>query len=35
MCAKLIQKQSITKINYVPIDILIKENIEDYMQFGE
>ena len=35
MCAKLIQKQSITKINYVPIDILIKENIEDYTQFGE
>ena len=35
MCAKLIQKQSITKINYVPIDILIKENIEDYMQFRE
>ena len=35
MCAKLILKQNITKINYVPIDILIKENIEDYMQFGE
>lgn len=35
MCAKLILKQNITKINYVPIDILIKENIEDYTQFGE
>ena len=35
MCAELILKQSITKINYVPIDILIKENIEDYMQFRE
>ncbi len=33
MCKKLIFKQEITKINYMPIDILIKENIEAYMHF--
>jgi len=35
MCRELIFKQEIKKINYVPIDILIKENIEDYMNFTE
>jgi LacI family transcriptional regulator len=35
MCRKLIFKQDITKINYVPIDILIKENIEYYLNFKE
>ncbi|HEY6913176.1 MAG TPA: LacI family DNA-binding transcriptional regulator [Paludibacter sp.] len=35
MCKELIFKQEIKKINYVPIDILIKENIEDYMHFTE
>ncbi len=32
-CKKLIFKQEINKINYMPIDILIKENIEAYMHF--
>jgi hypothetical protein len=35
MCRELIFKQEIKKINYVPIDILMKENIEDYMNFTE
>lgn len=35
MCRELIFKQEIKKINFVPIDILIKENIEDYMYFTE
>jgi len=35
MCTKLILKQDVKQINYIPIDILIKENIEDYLQFGE
>jgi len=35
MCKELIFKQEIKKINYVPIDILLKENIEDYMNFTE
>jgi LacI family transcriptional regulator len=35
MCRELIFKQEIKKINYVPIDILIKENIEDYTYFTE
>lgn len=35
MCRELIFKQEIKKINYVPIDILIKENIEDYIHFVE
>lgn len=35
MCRELIFGQEVTKINYVPIDILIKENIEDYMHFRE
>ena len=35
MCRELIFRQEIKKINYVPIDILMKENIEDYMQFSE
>jgi len=33
MCKELIFRQEIKKINYVPIDILLKENIEDYLQF--
>jgi LacI family transcriptional regulator len=35
LCAKLILKQEIKKINYVPIDIVIKENIDDYLEFRE
>ena len=35
MCKELIFRQEIKKINYVPIDILMKENIEDYLQFTE
>ncbi len=35
MCRELIFRQEIRKINYVPIDILLKENIEDYMHFVE
>lgn len=35
MCTKLILKQDVKQINYIPIDILIKENIEDYLQLGE
>ena len=35
MCRELIFRQEIKKINYVPIDILLKENIEDYLQFKE
>jgi LacI family transcriptional regulator len=35
MCRELIFRQEIKKLNYVPIDILMKENIEDYMQFTE
>ncbi|MDD4968687.1 MAG: LacI family DNA-binding transcriptional regulator [Paludibacter sp.] len=35
MCRELIFRQEIKKINYVPIDILMKENIEDYLQFTE
>ncbi|HJV78046.1 MAG TPA: substrate-binding domain-containing protein [Paludibacter sp.] len=35
MCKKLIFKQEISKINYVPIDILMKENIEYYIKFRE
>lgn len=33
MCKKLIFNQEVNKINYMPIDILIKENIEAYMHF--
>lgn len=33
MCKKLIFNQDVNKINYMPIDILIKENIEAYMHF--
>ena len=35
MCRELIFRQEIKKINYVPIDILLKENIEDYLHFKE
>jgi LacI family transcriptional regulator len=35
MCRQLIFKQEINKINYVPIDLLLKENIEYYMNFSE
>jgi LacI family transcriptional regulator len=35
MCRELIFRQEVKKINYVPIDILLKENIEDYMHFSE
>ena len=33
MCRELIFRQEIRKINYVPIDILLKENIQDYLEF--
>jgi len=33
MCKKLIFNQEVSKINYMPIDILIKENIDAYMHF--
>ena len=35
MCSKLILKQEVKKINYMPIDIIMKENIDDYMNFKE
>jgi len=35
MCRELIFRQEIKKINYVPIDILVKENIQDYLNFTE
>jgi len=35
MCRELIFKQAVTKINYVPIDILMRENIDYYMNFKE
>jgi LacI family transcriptional regulator len=35
LCNKLIQKQEVSHINYVPIDILMKENINDYINFRE
>ncbi|MDR3266519.1 MAG: substrate-binding domain-containing protein [Tannerella sp.] len=35
MCRELIFKQAVTKINYVPIDILMKENINYYIDFKE
>ena len=35
MCRKLIFRQEINPINYVPIDLLMKENIEDYLRFNE
>lgn len=35
LCNKLILKQEVNQINYVPIDILMKENINDYMNFRE
>ena len=35
LCNKLILKQEVNQINYVPIDILMKENINDYINFRE
>jgi len=35
ICNKLIFKQEVTKINYMPIDILTKENIDYYIDFKE
>lgn len=35
MCRELIFKQKVNRINYVPIDILMKENIEYYLNFRE
>jgi LacI family transcriptional regulator len=35
MCRELIFKQTVTKVNYMPIDILMKENIDYYMEFEE
>jgi LacI family transcriptional regulator len=35
MCKELIFKQEVTTINYVPIDILMKENIDYYSRFRE
>ncbi|MEI7502942.1 MAG: substrate-binding domain-containing protein [Paludibacter sp.] len=35
MCRELVFKQKVNRINYVPIDILMKENIEYYLNFRE
>lgn len=35
MCNELIFKQEVRKVNYVPIDVLMKENVEYYMDFRE
>jgi LacI family transcriptional regulator len=35
MCKELIFKQEVSTINYVPIDILMKENIDYYSRFRE
>lgn len=35
MCCELIFKKPINKINYVPIDILIKENVDYYINFSK
>ncbi|MCL2650227.1 MAG: LacI family transcriptional regulator [Candidatus Azobacteroides sp.] len=35
ICSKLIFKQEVTKINYMPIDIVMKENIDYYINFRE
>lgn len=35
MCRELIFHQEIRKINYVPIDVLFRENIGDYLNFVE
>jgi LacI family transcriptional regulator len=35
MCRELIFKQKVTKVNYMPIDILMKENIDYYLEFKE
>ncbi len=35
MCRQLIFEQEVSKINYMPIDILMKENIEYYIEFKE
>jgi len=35
MCKELIFKQEVSKINYVPIDILMKENIDYFLKFTE
>jgi len=35
ICNKLIFKQEVTKINYMPIDIVVKENIDYYINFRE
>ncbi len=34
MCRNLILKRKTNKLNYIPIDILFKENIEDYINFS-
>lgn len=35
ICSKLIMKQEVKQINYMPIDIIIKENVDSYCQFKE
>ncbi len=35
LCNKLILKQDVNQLNFVPIDILMKENINDYINFRE
>ena len=35
ICNKLIFRQKVTKIHYMPIDILMKENIDYYIDFRE
>ena len=35
LCRHVIFKQEVKPVNYVPIDVLLKENIEDYIAFQE
>ncbi|MDD2283986.1 MAG: LacI family DNA-binding transcriptional regulator [Paludibacter sp.] len=35
VCMRLVMKQEVKKNNYMPVDIIIKENIEEYRQFTE
>ena len=35
ICSKLILKQDVNTINFVPIDVILKENIDDYLLFRE
>ena len=35
MCNKLIFRQSVKRVNYTPIDVLMKENVDYYINFKE